>query len=319
MHAEHAAMLLAATPVRRNSVSSFSHRSNRELGLGARTTRIRRIRMSHEFDLLGLLKRKHLLEPLANLQQHSLALGGRLRDSRSGFSSWNGLSGTARPETDAVESFADVDDYTHDFVVGVVFELLADGCQEHVQPDVVVGFALLKGVGPAATVLVLRVFPFGAHAFLEEVVVGFLGELGGGRDVVLCRGVLVEDGIDGEEEKSYVDAPEFLDAVEADDFLQQLVPVLLFGRLVVVWSCVARCRDNTFPLGGLVNHRVQVWANGCLTLKLSGSWKTVTMSPEEAAVAPLVLSSPSGEMGIVLRSTGDCATSAMFAEMMVVE
>jgi hypothetical protein len=34
-------------------------------------------------------------------------------------------------------------------------------------------------------VLVLGVFPFGADAFLEKVVVGFEGEFGGGGDVVL--------------------------------------------------------------------------------------------------------------------------------------
>ena len=37
----------------------------------------------------------------------------------------------------------------------------------------------------------------------------------------------------------------------------------------------------TFPLGGLVNHNVQVFMRGCLTLKFSASWKTVMFSPFE--------------------------------------
>ena len=54
------------------------------------------------------------------------------------------------------------------------------------QPEVVDGgrFAL-EAVGPFAAVFVLGVFPFGADAFLEEVVIGFEGEFGDGGDVVL--------------------------------------------------------------------------------------------------------------------------------------
>jgi len=55
-----------------------------------------------------------------------------------------------------------------------------------VQPEVVDGGGLaFEAVGPFAAVLVLRVFPFGADAFLEEVVVGLKGEFGDGGDVVL--------------------------------------------------------------------------------------------------------------------------------------
>jgi hypothetical protein len=41
-------------------------------------------------------------------------------------------------------------------------------------------------------VLVLGIFPFGSYALLEEVVVGFEAEFGGGGDVVLV--VLVRMG-----------------------------------------------------------------------------------------------------------------------------
>ena len=64
-----------------------------------------------------------------------------------------------------------------------------------------------------------------------------------------------------------------------------------------------QCGGRTFPLGGLVNHSVQSCASGCLTLKCSGSWKTVTIlsAPAEDVDA----SSPSASMGIESRGTGD--------------
>lgn len=48
---------------------------------------------------------------------------------------------------------------------------------------------LLELVGPLSTVLVLLIFPLGADAFFEEVIIGFEGEFGGGSDVVLQRSV----------------------------------------------------------------------------------------------------------------------------------
>jgi hypothetical protein len=70
-----------------------------------------------------------------------------------------------------------------------------------------------------------------------------------------------------------------------------------------------------------VNHSVHVFISGCLTLKFSGSWKTVRISPSPPELVVEDCSSPSpefsvGEMGIV--SSGTCwlacgadATSAM--------
>lgn len=55
-----------------------------------------------------------------------------------------------------------------------------------------------------------------------------------------------------------------------------------------------------------MNHKVQLCARGCLTLKLSLSSKTVTGAPSAAgAASPEVeaLFPPSGEMGIVDKST----------------
>lgn len=55
------------------------------------------------------------------------------------------------------------------------------------QPELVDrGSALVPElIGPLAAVLVLRVFPLGTDPFLEEMVIGFQGELGGRGDVVL--------------------------------------------------------------------------------------------------------------------------------------
>jgi hypothetical protein len=73
-----------------------------------------------------------------------------------------------------------------------------------------------------------------------------------------------------------------------------------------------------------VNHSVQVFMSGCLTLKFSGSWKTVRISPSFAALL-LDDCSPSaelsvGEMGIVSSGTcwllfGAAATSAIVSDV----
>lgn len=47
------------------------------------------------------------------------------------------------------------------------------------------GALVFELVGPFAAVFVLGIFPFGADALFEEVVVGFERELGDGGDVIL--------------------------------------------------------------------------------------------------------------------------------------
>lgn len=47
------------------------------------------------------------------------------------------------------------------------------------------GALVFELIGPLAAVLVLGIFPLGADALLEEVVIGFEGELRYGSDVVL--------------------------------------------------------------------------------------------------------------------------------------
>ena len=165
---------------------------------------------------------------------------------------------------------------------------------------------LLELVGPLSTVLVLLILPFRSNAFLEEVVVGFEGEFGGGSNVVL-QSIDVSGGARlAAWEFAYVDTPEFLNGVKSDDFLQEIIPVVSL-RHSQLHQFHSRGRRQTFPLGGLVNHKVHLCMRGCLTLKLSLSWNTVICSSSLSPFA-LVLSSalsPTGEIGIVERSTGE--------------
>ena len=139
-----------------------------------------RVGVTHELDNLVRVELQQVLESLADLLQDILGLLRTPLVTRSGF-----VTRRAGPETDTVESLAGVDDDTHDLVVAFLLELLADGSEEDVHPDLVIGLALLESVCPATTVLVLWVFPFWAYAGLEEVVVGFWCELRSRSDVVL--------------------------------------------------------------------------------------------------------------------------------------
>lgn len=161
---------------------------------------MRTVGVARKLDLLAILELQGLLEVLANLHQDRLALfdTASLAASMIAFTTaGNGFTDSARPETDAVKALADVDDHAHDFAVVLVFERLTDGAEHDVQPGLVDvdGLLLFELVGPFAAVLVLGIFPFGPHAGLEEMVVGFESELGGGSDVVL-QFVISEDRIE---------------------------------------------------------------------------------------------------------------------------
>jgi hypothetical protein len=56
-----------------------------------------------------------------------------------------------------------------------------------VEPQLIDGdiALLLELIGPLSAMLVLLIFPLGANAFFEEVVVGLEGEFGGRSDVIL--------------------------------------------------------------------------------------------------------------------------------------
>ena len=76
-----------------------------------------------------------------------------------------------------------------------------------------------------------------------------------------------------------------------------------------------------------MNHRVQVFISGCLTLKLSGSWKTVISSVSlysflEASLGSAFSSvafplGPAGEIGMVSRGTGDVGFAAVVGVLRV--
>lgn len=141
--------------------------------------------MPAELHLLLLRQLQVILEVLPNPLQPLLARLLVLALFSSSRTLLRRLPSGAGPETNTPESFADVDHDAHDLVVALVFERFADSGEHDVQPGAVERFAAFEGVGPAATVLVLRILPLRAHALLEEVVVGLLGEFGGGGDVVL--------------------------------------------------------------------------------------------------------------------------------------
>ena len=74
------------------------------------------------------------------------------------------------------------------------------------------------------------------------------------------------------------------------------------------------CAAHTLPLGGFVNQRVHSCIRGCLTLKLLGSWKTVTFSPSAAAEVEPFGAAFSSVVGLSVGKeplVGGTATSAM--------
>lgn len=154
--------------------------------------------MTGKLDLFGWRKTEAVLESLSDACQDllSFALAGR--------------RAALGPQTQTVELSAHVTDNTHDLSIVVLFECLANGGQKNIQPQVINRntLLLLGSVCPFSTVLVLGVFPLRTNAFLEEMVVGLLGELGGEGDVVLRHN---QPSIQWRCKCTHVDAPELLD------------------------------------------------------------------------------------------------------------
>ena len=144
---------------------------------------MRGLGMTRELNVISISQPEHLLEALSNSHEDLLALLRRAALTILATS----LTRGPRPHADSVETLAHVDHDTHDLIVALVLKRLTDGSELRVQPDLVDVDTLLiaEGVGPFAAVLVLGVFPFGAHALLEEVVVSLEAKFGGGRDIVL--------------------------------------------------------------------------------------------------------------------------------------
>ena len=160
------------------------------LGLRTRAAAVCAIRVTGELDSLSSRKLQDLLELLANVHENLLAL---LR--RSSLTSCNvavsatgdALADCSSPDTNTIEAFSDVDNYTHELSVFFILERLANCCKHDMEPELVDRDAalVLELVRPLSAVLVLGILPFWSDAFLEEVVIGFEGELGDGRNVVL--------------------------------------------------------------------------------------------------------------------------------------
>jgi hypothetical protein len=146
------------------------------------------IRVTRELYRVILLELEGLLEPLANLEESLLAL---LRGPGLALLAGDGAANCPCPETDTVEASPNVDHHTHDLVVVLILEVLANGCEHDVQPERVDvdGLLVLELERPLAAVLVLRIFPLGPYTLLEEVVVGLERKIRGGGDVVLRGGL----------------------------------------------------------------------------------------------------------------------------------
>jgi hypothetical protein len=67
-----------------------------------------------------------------------------------------------------------------------------------------------------------------------------------------------------------------------------------------------------------VNHNVHLCIKGCFTLKLSGSWNTVICSSSLGFVLDSLFP-PSGEIGIVDRSTGEVGFAPLEGASRLVE
>ena len=160
------------------------------LSLRPRATGVGTICVTRKLNLLSGRELQDFLEPTANVEQDVLALltAATLTASNVAVTSvGNVLAGGASPDTNTVEGLAHIDHNAHDLAIVLLFERLANSRHHHLKPEAI-DFdtaLILVLVRPLATVLVLGVLPFGTDASLEQVVVGLLGKLGDGGDIVL--------------------------------------------------------------------------------------------------------------------------------------
>lgn len=304
-----------------HTVNSKQHSPSlhNHFGLGSCAAAVLCVKMTGELELFVGRKLQDSLEALANSHQDvaSLLRGAALAaGSVTIAAAGNGLANGAGPHTDTEEGLADVHNNAHDLVVVLALEGLTNGSQHGVQPHLVnVDVALVaEGVRPLAAVLVLGILPLGADVLLEKVVVGLEGQLRDRGNIVLNRRgngsamCVMDELLRRGRRNTYINTPELLNRVKGNNFFQEVVPVVALSvcQHVVLSSKMEaivhhRQCHPTFPLAGLVNHRVHLCISGCLTVKFSLSWKTVMSSILESAVSALL--PPSGEMGMVVRST----------------
>lgn len=104
--------------------------------------------------------------------------------------------------------------------------------------------------------LVLGVLPLGANAGLEEMVVGLEGKLGNGCDIILKKLARERSEV---RVMTHVNAPKFLNGVEGDNFLEEIVPVVALSQVLVSEFGGKSMSFLTLPLGGFVNQRVHLF------------------------------------------------------------
>lgn len=110
------------------------------LGLGSRATGVSTVGVTRELDCLAGGKLEHLLESSTNGQESFLALlvAAALATSNIAITaSGNALTNSTSPDTDTEESFAHVDDDTHDFAILLILESLTDGRHHNLKPQAV--------------------------------------------------------------------------------------------------------------------------------------------------------------------------------------
>jgi len=154
---------------------------NNMLGLGPARSRMGALGMARELNNFPINKLQDLLEVLADLHQ------------RRFLWSASPTTGTLSPETDSIEGLADVDNDTHDLLILIGLQGLADGSKHDVKPEVIDRNTtlILELKCPFTAMLVLGVFPFGADTGLKEVVVRFQTEVRCLGYVILQKELLV--------------------------------------------------------------------------------------------------------------------------------
>ena len=157
---------------------------NGELGLRTRAASVSRVGMAREFYGFVVLELQSLLEALSDLVERLLSL---LRRPPLSALARDCLADRARPETNSVESSANIYDDAHDFIIFIVFNVFANSREHDVKPQCVDvdSFLVLELERPFATMFVLSILPLWSDTLLEEVVIRFESKIGCGSDVVL--------------------------------------------------------------------------------------------------------------------------------------
>ena len=187
------------------------------LGLGPALSRMSALGMARKFNNLLVTKFQDLLEVLANLHQRRFL--------------WSTFptTGSLGPETDSIEGLADINNDTHDLLILIGLQGLADGSKHNVKPEIIDRNTtlILELICPFTTVLVLSVFPFRANTGLEEVVIGFQTEFGCFGYVILQkRGISRRCKRQAEAGETCVNPPELLNRIECDNLLEQIIPIV---------------------------------------------------------------------------------------------